>query len=328
MPALIPAILKGILFLFLFLIGLLLFLLLLLLFVPFRYRGSGAREEKQLSGCFSVSWLFSLLRFSLSYATEKKAEFFVLGFRVYHSDETEDTADAAEEDDFDYPESMASEDFEPDTAETAVVEQKKAIAEQEEISSERSEVTKPVSDGKEIPPPREDKQRRNIPEEEQRAMRCRGRSRRRFRAQRENLSTGIRKLQDFIRSAETEFDFFQDERTQRFLQFLKRKTFRFLRELLPRRMSGALRFGFADPALTGQGAALAAMLLPLYRDSLEIEPLFDREELSGEFVFRGRIQLFVFLFGSAQLWFHPDFRFVYRHLRGKNKRKNREDTHG
>jgi len=328
MPALIPAILKGILFLFLFLIGLLLFLLLLLLFVPFRYRGSGAREEKQLSGCFSVSWLFSLLRFSLSYATEKKAEFFVLGFRVYHSDETEDTADAAEEDDFDYPESMASEDFEPDTAETAVVEQKKAIAEQEEISSERSEVTKPVSDGKEIPPPREDKQRRNIPEEEQRAMRCRGRSRRRFRAQRENLSTGIRKLQDFIRSAETEFDFFQDERTQRFLQFLKRKTFRFLRELLPRRMSGALRFGFADPALTGQGAALAAMLLPLYRDSLEIEPLFDREELSGEFVFRGRIQLFVFLLGAAQLWFHPDFRFVYRHLRGKNKRKNREDTHG
>ena len=324
MPALIPAILKGILFLFLFLIGLLLFLLLLLLFVPFRYRGSGAREEKQLSGCFSVSWLFSLLRFSLSYATEKKTEFFVLGFRIYHSDETEDTADAAEENDFDYPESMASEDFEPDTAETAVVEQQKAITEQ----SEHFEVTEPVSNRKGIPPQREDKRRRNVPEEEQRAMRCRGRSRRRFRKQRDQISAGTRKLQDFIRSAETRFDFFQDERTQRFLRFLKRKVFRFLRELLPRRMSGALRFGFADPALTGQGAALAAMLLPLYRDNLEIEPLFDREELSGNLAFRGRIQLFVFLFGAAQLWFHPDFRFVYRHLRGKNKRKNREDTHG
>ena len=159
-------------------------------------------------------------------------------------------------------------------------------------------------------------------------MRRRGRSSRRFRAQREKLSIGIRKLQDFIRSAETEFDFFQDERTQRFLQFLKRKVFRFLRELLPRRMSGALCFGFADPALTGQGAALAAMLLPLYRDNLEIEPLFDREELSGKLAFRGHIRLFVFLFGAAQLWFHPDFRFVYRHLRGKDRRKNREDTHG
>ena len=328
MPALIPAILKGILFLFLFLIGLLLFLLLLLLFVPFRYRGSGAREEKQLSGCFSVSWLFSLLRFSLSYATKKKAEFFVLGFRVYHSDETEDTSDTAKESDFDYPESMASEDFEPDMAETALVEQKKTVDEQEEISSERFKVTEPVSDEKEIPPQRKDKQRQNVSEEEQRAMRRRGRSRRRFRTQRDKLSASIRKLQDFIRSAETEFDFFQDERTQRFLRFLKRKVFRFLRELLPRRMSGALRFGFADPALTGQGAALAAMLLPLYRDNLEIEPLFDREELSGNLAFRGRIQLFVFLFGAAQLWFHPDFRFVYRHIRGKNKRKNREDTHG
>ena len=328
MPALIPAILKGILFLFLFLIGLLLFLLLLLLFVPFRYRGSGAREEKQLSGCFSVSWLFSLLRFSLSYATEKKAEFFVLGFRVYHSDETEDTADAAKENDFDYPESMASEDFEPDTAERKVVEEKKAVVEEEALPSEHFEVTEPVSDEKKLSPQREEKQRQSVSEEEQCSMRRRGRSRRRFRAQREKLSIGIRKLQDFIRSAETEFDFFQDERTQRFLQFLKRKVFRFLRELLPRRMSGALRFGFADPALTGQGAALAAMLLPLYRDNLEIEPLFDREELSGKLAFRGRIQLFVFLFGAAQLWFHPDFRFVYRHLRGKDRRKNREDTHG
>ena len=328
MPALIPAILKGILFLFLFLIGLLLFLLLLLLFVPFRYRGSGAREEKQLSGCFSVSWLFSLLRFSLSYATEKKVEFFVLGFRVYHSDETEDTADAAEENDFDYPESMASEDFEPDTAETALVEQKETVDEQAEISSKHFEAAEPVTDRNEVSPQSEEKQQQTISEEEQRAMRRRGRSRSRFRRQRDKLSAGIRKLQDFIRSAETEFDFFQDERTQRFLRFLKQKVFRFLRELLPRRMSGALRFGFADPALTGQGAALAAMLLPLYRDNLEIEPLFDREELSGKLVFRGHIRLFVFLFGAAQLWFHPDFRFVYRHIRGKNKRKNREDTHG
>lgn len=328
MPALIPAILKGILFLLLFLIGLLLFLLLLLLFVPFRYRGSGAREEKQLSGCFSVSWLFSLLRFSLSYAAEKKAEFFVLGFRVYHSDETEDTSDTAEESDFDYPEPMDSEDFELDTAETAVVEQKETVDEQAEISSKHFEAAEPVTDRNEVSPQSEEKQQRTISEEEQRAMRWRGRSRSRFRRQRDKLSAGIRKLQYFIRSAETEFDFFQDERTQRFLRFLKQKVFRFLRELLPRRMSGALRFGFADPALTGQGAALAAMLLPLYRDNLEIEPLFDREELAGKLVFRGHIRLFVFLFGAAQLWFHPDFRFVYRHLRGKNKRKNREDTHG
>ncbi len=169
---------------------------------------------------------FLCIRFSLSViATEKKPNFFVLGFRVYHSDETEDTADAAEENDFNYPESMASEDFEPDTAETAVVEQKKAITEQEEISSERFEVTEPVSDGKKLSPQREEKQRQNVSEEEQCAMRCRGRSRRRFRKQRDKLSAGIRKLQDFIRSAETQFDFFQDERTQRFLQFSEAKKY-------------------------------------------------------------------------------------------------------
>ncbi len=62
MPALIPAILKGILFLILLLLGLLLLILLLLLFVPFCYRGHGKRVEEQLSGALRVSWLFSLLR--------------------------------------------------------------------------------------------------------------------------------------------------------------------------------------------------------------------------------------------------------------------------
>ena len=136
------------------------------------------------------------------------------------------------------------------------------------------------------------------------------------------------RLQQLYQRAETEYDFFQSERTQRFLHYLKSKLFRFLRELIPRRIAGELRFGFADPAVTGQGAALAALLLPFYRDSLRIEPLFDREELSGELSFRGHLQLFVFLFGAAQIWFHRDFRYVYRHIRGKDKRQKTEGVHG
>ena len=75
MPALIPAILKGILFLILLLLGLLLLILLLLLF--------GKRVEEQLSGALRVSWLFSLLRLKLSYREQMKGELYFLCFRIY-----------------------------------------------------------------------------------------------------------------------------------------------------------------------------------------------------------------------------------------------------
>ena len=41
---------------------------------------------------------------------------------------------------------MDSEDFEPDTAETAVVEQKETVDEQAEISSKHFEAAEPVTD--------------------------------------------------------------------------------------------------------------------------------------------------------------------------------------
>ena len=90
MPALIPAILKGILFLILLLLGLLLLILLLLLFVPFCYRGHGKRVEEQLSGALRVSWLFPLLRLKLSYREQMKGELYFLCFRIYQLEHEEE----------------------------------------------------------------------------------------------------------------------------------------------------------------------------------------------------------------------------------------------
>ena len=302
MPALIPAILKGILFLFLLLLGLLLLVILLLLFVPICYRGNGAREAKQLSGDFSLSWLFSLLRLRLSYAAEQQMEFFVFGFRVYHLEEEEDK---------EKPEAPNVDRTDREEGATPA-----------EVTEQTPEKTGTAEQRESVAPPTP----AHSSSEEQRAMR--GRSRSRAHRRQRIISDGLARLQTLLRNAETQCEFWQNDRTQRFLQFLKRKLFRFLRELLPRHMSGVLRFGFADPAMTGQGAALAAMFLPLYQDSLQIEPLFDCEELSGKLSLRGHIQLFVFLFGAAQLWFHPDFRFVYRHIRGKDRKQETEEVHG
>ena len=317
MPALIPAILKGIVFLFLLLLGLLLLLVLLLLFVPFCYRGNATRIEGTLNGVLRVSWLFSLLRLQLSYAERVKAEFYLLCFRIYRLENDEDDAET----EFDLPETTEEHGS---TAEHVPVSNQIPPGVSESDSFNDTDA-KPAEEALRV-----------AEEKQQEKQRRQNRSRRRKDAgcsakeepKQGKLAAIWNRLQQLYQRAETEYDFFQNERTQRFLAFLKRKLFRFIRELFPRRISGELRFGFANPATTGQGAALAALLLPFYRDSLRIEPLFDREELSGELSFRGHLQLYVFLFGAAQLWFHRDFRYVYRHIRGKDKRPKTEEVYG
>ena len=311
MPALIPAILKGILFLVLLLLGLLLLILFLLLFAPFCYRGNGKRTEEQLTGALRISWLFSLIRLELSYAERLRGELYFLRFRIYRLENEE----------------------EEETGETQF---KTPPAKENEAAPVQSSMGK----GTEVLPEKKDGTETEAAlaaaEERQRNKQLREKKQRRAKAEPSSeaehkpgkLAAVWGRLQQLYQKAETEYAFFQNERTQRFLRFLKRKLLRFLRELFPRRITGELRFGFADPATTGQGAAVAAFLLPFYRDNLRIEPLFDREELSGELSFRGHLQLFVFLFGAAQLWFHRDFRYVYRHIRGKDKRQKTEGVHG
>lgn len=330
MPALIPAILKGILFLILLLLGLLLLILLLLLFVPFCYRGHGKRVEEQLSGALRVSWLFSLLRLKLSYREQMKGELYFLCFRIYqleHEEEEEAVhianGDAEKASAYaEKPESKA-----PPASENEVypaprqsVTEKGTEALPEQINGTEAETAAALEAAEE--------RQRNRQLQEKKRRHAKAESSSEAERKQEKLAAIWNRLQQLYRRAETEYDFFQSERTQRFLHYLKSKLFRFLRELIPRRIAGELRFGFADPAVTGQGAALAALLLPFYRDSLRIEPLFDREELSGELSFRGHLQLFVFLFGAAQIWFHRDFRYVYRHIRGKDKRQKTEGVHG
>ena len=73
-------------------------------------------------------------------------------------------------------------------------------------------------------------------------------------------------------------------------------------------MEGRLRFGFDDPYRTGQALQAAALLMPLYRDRVQIIPAFEEEVLEGELKMRGRIRLAVLLAAGVRLWRDKNFR--------------------
>ena len=67
--------------------------------------------------------------------------------------------------------------------------------------------------------------------------------------------------------------------------------FYLFRHIRPRRVSGSLRFGLGDPALTGQLTGILYLLLPAGCSGLELLPDFGASRLEGQVECKGHIRL-------------------------------------
>lgn len=83
--------------------------------------------------------------------------------------------------------------------------------------------------------------------------------------------------------------FLNDEATREALQCLKENAGVLFRHVLPKSVKGYVRFGFDDPALTGQTLGAVSMILPLYRSKFRIIPVFEEKVLEGDIRIKGRI---------------------------------------
>lgn len=68
-----------------------------------------------------------------------------------------------------------------------------------------------------------------------------------------------------------------------------------LRHILPKKVRGYVRFGFDDPASTGQLTGVAGMFLPMIPEGLHIVPDFRGKCLEADVTAGGRIVVFVLL---------------------------------
>ena len=104
--------------------------------------------------------------------------------------------------------------------------------------------------------------------------------------------------------------------------FLWKKAKGLLHNILPRRMTGRIHFGFEDPSKTGKTLAYFSMLYPFTKENLVIEPEFETEELilEGDIAFRGRIRLGYLVYVALSVVLNKNIRRQYKRLRqGGNK---------
>ena len=83
--------------------------------------------------------------------------------------------------------------------------------------------------------------------------------------------------------------------------------------ILPRKLSGNIIFGLADPAATGQALAVLGILYPVIKERLRVTPVFEnRLYLKGDLYLKGRIRVFSLLIILLRIWFDKKFRAMLR----------------
>ena len=336
--------------LILVILGVLLAVILVVLLVPIRYSGDASFDGKPKGGVL-VSWLFRILTVRVDYDGEAlKALVKIFWFRVFGktlwpSVEEEESVQETADDGFfaetgamaemipepvtranDALEPVASEPVasepvatEPVVSEPVVTE----TVEPEPVASEpvASEPVRPEPETAEpvMAEPELTSQEEKPPFIERLAVK---------------IQSMVTKLVDKVKTTYTGLSgkytagqekinmvrtFLGDEQNKSTLRLLWRQFKKLIKHVLPKKMNGRVRFGFDDPATTGQILTYISPFYGVYAKSVAIEPVFDEKVMEGELHLRGRIRLGTLLWTVVRVFFDKNFRTLLKKFMNRSK---------
>ncbi|MCD8241436.1 MAG: DUF2953 domain-containing protein [Lachnospiraceae bacterium] len=118
-------------------------------------------------------------------------------------------------------------------------------------------------------------------------------------------------LQNLLQKKDELLSFWRMDEFIRARTFLLKELKHLWKRYRPRRVEGALHFGFDDPSTTGLCMGALSVLSPWYPGKIALTPDFDRKILEGNLEIRGHIQLYVLLFAALRIWRNRDVRYMY-----------------
>lgn len=105
----------------------------------------------------------------------------------------------------------------------------------------------------------------------------------------------ITKITKIVNKMETIGDIFEDEDIIDAVKRIKGYGVNGIKLLLPQKLNAQITFGFEDPYHTGKALGLAAALIPIYGDHIDITPDFENKILKGHLKIKGRIRRYKIL---------------------------------
>ena len=118
---------------------------------------------------------------------------------------------------------------------------------------------------------------------------------------------------DMVRS------FLENEKNRQTIRLIWKRVLKIIKHCLPRKMNGRVKFGFDDPATTGQILTYISPFYGVYAKTVSIEPVFDEKVMEGELHLKGRIRLAVLLWGAIRVLLNKNFRILLKKLLKRNK---------
>ncbi len=290
-----------ILFLILKIIGVLLGVCVLLLAavvaVPVRYRMK-AEFDEEASGFAVFSWLLHIIDFRVRY--EEKDVIFrlrIFGFPISLTEEEPSDGKSAEE------ELSDGESAKEESSDGELTEEEPSDGELTEEEPLDRETPEELSGGKS--PEETDASPTEITDESED-----DRWRERISDRAKGAGNAKEKFQNIKNMISDETNKSAVRKVWRIFRYL-------VRHISPRKVSGELAFGMADPARTGQVLGVLSMIPFWARYKINVYPDFQTEHffVQGKLQMRGHIRLWHFILSAIRLFIDKELRLVWRRIR-------------
>ena len=328
-------------------LGIILAVLLVVLFVPLRYRGDVSFDGKPKGGVL-VSWLLRIITVRVEYdGSAAKALVKILWFRLFEKklwpSEEEDAAEAltgeladdgffAENIDIPVnesgktaPEKCMTEPKLPESVNQKTAESQPVNESPKKTQPVQTETVKAKASVSSNPEPKissfEAKKEEHTSEPEvtekpplletvfSKVQSAISKIYEKVQTTRTNVSAKYEASQSKIEMVRT---FLGDTENQNMIRLIWRQVIRLLKHILPRKMTGRVKFGFDDPATTGQILTYISPFYGIYAKSVSIEPVFDEKVMEGELHLKGHIRVAALLWIVIRIILNKNFRTLVK----------------
>ena len=133
----------------------------------------------------------------------------------------------------------------------------------------------------------------------------------------EKLEQKIQAGRRLKRKWESVKKFFRSKMFREALLHAKKEVLYFLKKAAPKKVTGTVRFGFNDPALTGETLGILGMIYGKLPKDLSIQPDFEQEILQGDVRMKGCFQAVTAAGIALRLFRDQNLRKTIRHFKHK-----------
>lgn len=133
----------------------------------------------------------------------------------------------------------------------------------------------------------------------------------------EKLEQKIQAGRRLKRKWESVKKFFRSKMFREALLHAKKEVLYFLKKVAPKKVTGTVRFGFDDPALTGETLGILGMIYGKLPKDLSIQPDFEQEILQGDVRMKGSFQAVTAAGIALRLFRDQNLRKTIRHFKHK-----------